>query len=195
MPKMKLPPEGPAEWNELGRKLITKTRIFELDSVKFRHPVRETERDFLVLRPPEWVNVLALTPDHQLVLVRQFRYGLKMFSLEIPGGMMDRGESALVAGQRELLEETGYQGCTAEILGAIAPNPAIQDNHCHIVLVRDAVPSGSIAWDPDEEIEIACLPVDEVLALARNGGITHSLVLSALFLFEPLWLKMKADHV
>ena len=97
---MKLPPEGPAEWNELGRKLITKTRIFELDSVKFRHPVRETERDFLVLRPPEWVNVLALTPDHQLVLVPQFRYGLKMFSLEIPGGMMDRWESALVAGQR-----------------------------------------------------------------------------------------------
>jgi ADP-ribose pyrophosphatase len=186
---------GPARWIELGRKLITKTRIFELDSVHFLHPGRETDRDFVVLRPPDWVNVLALTPDHQLVLVRQFRYGIKEFTLEIPGGMIDAGEPALVAGQRELLEETGYQGGRAELLGVIAPNPAIQANRCHIVLVQDAVPSGSIAWDTDEEIEVSCRPVDEVLALARNGGITHSLVLSALFLFEARWREMKAERI
>lgn len=192
---MKTPADGPAPWEELGRTTLAKTRIFDLDQVRFRHPVRETERDFVVMRPPNWVNVLALTPDDHLVLVRQFRYGTKAFALEIPGGIIDANEEPLVAGQRELLEETGYLGSHAELLGTIDPNPAIQDNRCHIVLVTDATPSGSVAWDQDEEIEVSCQPVEDVLGLARRGGITHSLVLSALFLFEARWRQMKAHRV
>ncbi|TAG33807.1 MAG: NUDIX hydrolase, partial [Verrucomicrobia bacterium] len=43
------------------------------------------------------------------------------------------------------------------------------------------------SWDPDEEIETVAVPVAEVYARARAGGITHSLVLDALLFFEPIW--------
>ena len=145
------------------------------------------ERDFIIIDPPDWVNVIALTPDDQIVLVTQFRYGVNALSLEIPGGMMEAGEAPVVAGIRELQEETGYTGAPAKILGSVQPNPAIQSNRCHFLLVENARRTAALAWDHDEEIEICTLPVEQVLALARSGGITHSLVLNALFLFEPLW--------
>ena len=186
-------PGHPARWQKLGRTLLAQTRVFDLQSVHYRHPQRGTERDFVVANPPDWVNVIALTPDHRLVLVRQFRFGVDDFALEIPGGVIDAGEDPLVAGPRELREETGFSGTAACLLGSVRPNPAILSNRCHVVLVERAVATDATAWDHDEEIEVLTLPVEEVLALARNGGITHSLVLNALFMFEPRWRAMQGD--
>jgi ADP-ribose pyrophosphatase len=184
---------GASRWEALEHKTLLKTRIFDVRSTRFRHPLRLVERDFIVIEPPDWVNVIALTPDLRIVLVRQFRYGVDAFSLEIPGGMIERGEEPALAGVRELREETGYTGAPARILGSVQPNPAIQSNRCHFLLVEQAVATMPIAWDHDEEIEVCLLPVDDVFALARNGGITHALVLNALFLFEPVWYKMKKN--
>ncbi|MEO5959252.1 MAG: NUDIX hydrolase, partial [Opitutaceae bacterium] len=93
----------------------------------------------------------------------------------------------VMAGLRELREETGYTGAPAKLLGSVHPNPAIQSNRCHLVFVDEAVKSHALEWDTDEEISVTVEPVDEVLALARSGGITHALVLNALLLFEPIW--------
>ncbi len=177
----------PSRWEKLGHQPVASTRVFDLHHVRYKHPRRGTERDFVVAHPPDWVNVIALTPDGHLVLVRQFRFGVDDFALEIPGGVIERGEDPLTAGPRELREETGYAGASARLLGTVRPNPAILSNHCHVVLVEGAVPAAATAWDHDEEIEILTRPVDEVLQLARGGGINHSLVLNALFLFEPHW--------
>jgi len=178
---------GPARWERLRQATQAKTRVFDVLGVTYRHPVRGTERDFVVMQSPDWVNVIALTPDDRLVLVRQFRYGINEFSLEIPGGVMEAGEDPLAAGLRELREETGFTGAPAKLLGSVHPNPAIQSNRCHFVFVEQAVQSHALEWDADEEIEITTLPVGEALALARSGGITHGLVLDALFMFEPVW--------
>lgn len=177
---------GPSRWDALGHTNLLRTRVFDVRSTRYRHPQRATERDFVIIDAPEWVNVIAVTPDEKIVMVRQFRYGLDAFSLEIPGGVVERGEAPLIAGVRELREETGYAGLPARLLGSVHPNPAIQSNRCHFLLVEQAVPTTSTAWDHDEEIEVSTLPVDEVFSLARTGGITHSLVLNALFLFQAL---------
>ena len=167
------------------------TRVFDVLGRRYRHPARSTEREFVVIHAPDWVNVVALTPDDHLVLVRQFRYGIDEFSLEIPGGVMDPGEDPVAAGLRELREETGFAGAPAKLLGSVHPNPAIQANRCHFVFVEGAVRSHDLEWDTDEEIQITLQPVEEVLALARSGGIVHSLVLNALMLFEPHWRARK----
>ncbi|MEY3774181.1 MAG: hypothetical protein RLZZ129_961 [Verrucomicrobiota bacterium] len=192
---MAQPSDQPARWQKLGEHSLAATRIFDLRSRRYRHAVRGTERDFFVLQAPEWVNVVALTPDHRLVLVRQFRFGVDDFALEIPGGMIDQGEDPVAAGRRELQEETGYTGTQARLLGVVHPNPAIQSNRCHVVLVEGAVRSAATDWDPDEEIAINALPVEEVYALARNGGITHGLVLNALMFFEPRWRELRGSGV
>ena len=183
---------GPARWEKLGEKLLASTRIFDLRSQQYHHPVRGTTRDFVVIDSRDWVNVVALTPDGKLVLVRQFRFGIDAFSLEVPGGIIESGEDPVVAGLRELQEETGYVGKAARLLGSVNPNPAIQNNRCHLVLVESAQPTAASAWDHDEEIEVSTAPVEEVFTWARTGRITHALVLNALWLFEPIWAELRA---
>lgn len=178
-------------WEKGTSRSLAATRIFDLRGVQFRHPVRGTEREFVVIDAPDWVNVLALTPDHRLVMVNQFRYGTDAFSWEIPGGVIDHGEDPVAAGVRELREETGYTGKSARLLGSVHPNPAIMNNRCHLVLVEDVVLAEALEWDTDEEIEVAAIPVDEAYAWAQSGRITHSLVLNALLLFAPVWAGMK----
>ena len=185
--RMSLESSEPLRWEKLSQKSQLRTRIFDVVGANYRHPARGTEREFIVIHPPDWVNVVALTPDDHLVLVRQFRYGIDEFSLEVPGGVMETGEDPVTAALRELREETGYTGAPAKLLGSVHPNPAIQSNRCHFVFVEAAVKSHAIEWDADEEIHVTTQPVAEVLALARGGGIVHSLVLNALMLFEPIW--------
>jgi ADP-ribose pyrophosphatase len=174
----------PARWERGGEQVLASTRILNLKSVHYRHPTRGMGRDYVVADAPDWVNVVAVTPERSIVLVRQFRFGANTFSLEIPGGVIEAGEEPLAAGLRELSEETGFGGGAARLLGSLHPNPAIMDNRCHFVLVEGAVPTSPMKWDPDEEIEVSTAPVEQVLAWARSGRITHSLTVAALMLFE-----------
>jgi len=184
---MKTNPGGPARWVKGEEHTLATTRIFELLSVHYRHPVRGTERDFVVIDSLDWVNVVALTPNGSIVLVRQFRFGTDDFSLEIPGGIVEPGEDPIAAGVRELREETGYAGRSARVLAVVNPNPAVQRNRCHLILVEGAVKDSAVEWDDDEEIAVGEAPVADVLAWARSGKITHSLVLCGLFHFEQWW--------
>ncbi len=178
---------GPSRWTKGGERVLATTRILKLLGARYRHPVRGTERDFVVIDAPDWVNVVALTPDGLIVLVSQFRFGTDDFSLEIPGGVVEPGEDPVAAGIRELREETGYEGRPVTVLAVVDPNPAVQRNRCHLILVEGAVKGNGVDWDADEEIAVTAAPVEDVLAWARAGKITHSLVLCALFHFEGWW--------
>lgn len=187
--------DHPQRWRRLGTRPVAHTRIFDVQGVQYQHPARSEPREFFVVHAPDWVNVVALTPAHELVLVRQFRYGIDAFSLEIPGGVIDPGEDPVAAGVRELREESGFVGTAARLLGSVHPNPAMQDNRCHLVLVEGARREAALDWDPDEELQTLTKPVDEVYALAETGGITHALVLDGLLLFAPVWARLKRGGV
>ena len=184
---------SPARWEKGRDRSLASTRVLDLREVRYRHPIRGTERDFIVINAPSWVVVVALTAEGRLVLVNQFRFGIDGFSVELPGGVMDPGEDPVAAGVRELGEETGFVGSRARLLGSVHPNPAIQSNCCHFVLVEQAARVNGTEWDQDEEIEITTLPVAEVFAGARSGLITHALALNALLLFEPHWTEVRTS--
>lgn len=139
-------------------------------------------RDFTIVESVDWVNVVALTPDGDFILVRQFRHGTREYTLEIPGGAIDMGDATPeAAARRELEEETGYVSSAIEPIGVVEPNPAFQTNRCHTFLARDALPEGRMKLDPGEEIEVVLASPGEVARMVRQGEIRHSLVIAALF--------------
>lgn len=182
----------PLPWTFLGGELHARCAVFDVMKRRYRHPERETEGDFYVLQSRDWVNVLPLTPAKEVVLVRQWRFGVEAASWEIPGGVMDENEEPIAAGLRELREETGYEAKSARLLGKARPNPAIQMNTCHFVLAENVAPTGGLAWDEHEELEVRLFSLDEVYAMAERGEIFHSLVIDALFYYYPEWLRHKS---
>ena len=178
-----------SHWETVSIEPHADARVFRVVRKHCRHPQRDVTTDFFVIDSVDWVNVIALTTDGQLVLVNQYRIGRERISLELPGGMMEPGEDPVAAGLRELQEETGFHGGTARLLATVDPNPAVQNNVCHFVFVDGVTRTGTLAWDEHEEIEVVTHPVDEVFAIAQAGGIKHSLTLNALFFFAPEWRR------
>ena len=97
----------PSSWDLQSEKLYANCRIFEVRERRFKRRSDGLEGDFYVLDTNDWVNVLAITPEQKIVLVRQFRFGSRENSLEPPGGVVEKGEDPIIAGIRELEEETG----------------------------------------------------------------------------------------
>ncbi len=163
---------------------------YSIFSIRYDHSISPDTgfaRDFTVLKCVDWVNVVALTPEGNFILVRQYRHGTREYTVEIPGGAVDgKDETPEEAARRELEEETGYLPGSFEPIGVVEPNPAFQTNRCHTFLARDAQPDGEMKLDPGEEIEVFLATPQEVASMVQKGEIRHSLVISALF-----WLKTK----
>jgi 8-oxo-dGTP pyrophosphatase MutT (NUDIX family) len=147
-------------------------------------PRTGAEGRYVVLECPDWVNVIALTDDRQVVLIRQYRHGVDRVVLEIPSGIVERDEEPLAAAQRELAEETGYTSERWTRLGAVYPNTAFQDNRCHHFLAEGARLTAQPALDPGEAISVELYPQENLRELIATGQIAQALVLSAVYWFE-----------
>ncbi len=156
-------------------------RVFALRTDRARSPRTDEEHDFFILESSAWVNVIPLTPRNEVVLIRQYRHGIRQITLEIPGGLVEEGDSPEQAAGRELLEETGYRAPELRSLGYVHPNPAIQNNRCYSFLALGVQPAGAQQQDEKEDIEVLLRPLAEIPALIRGGAITHALVLAAFY--------------
>ncbi|MFZ6184594.1 NUDIX hydrolase [Nannocystis pusilla] len=133
-----------------------------------------------LLRMPDWVMAVAIDGAGQFVLVRQYRFGIAADTVEPAGGLVDAGEPPERAALRELREETGYAGTTAEPLGFTHPNPVLQDNRCHFFLVRGVVRVGAPHPDAEEVVTPVVMGREAVEAGLREGRFAHALAELAL---------------
>jgi 8-oxo-dGTP pyrophosphatase MutT (NUDIX family) len=155
--------------------IVGRARFDTLTNPRTGEDMRRT-----VLEMPEWVNVVALTPERLVVLVRQYRFGTEQITTEIPGGLVDPDEVHGEAIRRELREEAGFTSERWTYLGCVEPNPAFQDNVCHHWLAEDARATHPQELDGGEDIGVLTLPLDEVRRRILAGEIRHALVLTAL---------------
>jgi 8-oxo-dGTP pyrophosphatase MutT (NUDIX family) len=176
----------PRPWRVLREEHIQHCRVFDVHVATMESPHTGAPHPFYRIESPAWVNVVALTPDDELVMVRQFRQGSRVVTLEIPGGLVDPGESPEAAAARELIEETGYRAGRLASLGSINPNPALFGNRCHMQVALDCVAAAAIQNSATEETQVELVPLVRLPELLRRGAIDHALVVAALYAFE-LW--------
>jgi 8-oxo-dGTP pyrophosphatase MutT (NUDIX family) len=166
----------------LGSRAVADHRILRVRYDHYRFEPSGRQQDFVVLEMPSWVNVVPMTDDGQVVLIRQYRHGIREVTLEIPGGVVESNESPETAAARELREETGYVAERIRSLGRVLPNPAIQDNFCHLFVAEGCRGVDEPQPDPFESIEVAIFPRETIPALVRRGEITQAMVIAALAL-------------
>lgn len=155
-------------------------KVFTIRKDVLRSPGTGVRHPFFVLDSQDWVNVVAITKENQIVLVRQYRAGSATVTLEIPGGGVEKKDrSPLVAARRELREETGYVARLWKKLGVVQPNPAILSNVCTTYLATDCTRAGNPAPDGAEELSVELHRASSIDTLVRSGRIRHALVLAA----------------
>jgi len=177
--------QAPQRWDLLEDKLIHGCRVWDLRTRRYRHPEDGKEGDFYYINSRDWAVVVARTVDGKIILVRQFRWGSDELSWELPGGIVDEGEDPVEAGLRELREESGYIAESGQLIGQCRPNPAILNNHCHIIFAEGCrLSEEGTSWDEHEEMEVCALPEATVLEWARSGRIGHALALNGLFFYQ-----------
>jgi ADP-ribose pyrophosphatase len=177
-------------WRQISSRPLADFRVFSVREERMLSPRTGLERDFFVIDSTNWVNVIALTPEKQIVLVEQYRHGSCTVELEIPGGIIDpTDKSPEEAACRELVEETGYEGEGPVRVGHVFPNPAIMSNHCYTVLLRHCRYVRPVHFDEGEDLATRLVPMEQVGDLVAAGTIKHSLVVAALYHFDLWWRK------
>lgn len=175
-------------WRRVRSENVSDCHIFQLRRDYSVSSTGSDEHTFVCLECPDWVNIIPLTVDTQVLLIEQYRHGIEEITLEIPGGMVDEGESPQMAAVCELLEETGYAPREVIALGKSRPNPAIQNNWVHHFLALDIEFKQEPEFDSTEHAVIRFVPLEEISLLIQTEAITHSLVVAG---FHRLSLRQQ----
>lgn len=175
------------KWQILDSVEIFKNRFFRLRSDRCLLPDGREMPDYYVMEFTHWVNIIPVTHDGQIVLIKQYRHGSGEVCIEVPGGAIDPGskEDPKVAALRELKEETGYVPEDLRLVGKHRPNPANQNNYMYTYIGLGCQKLAEQELDPFEDIEVMTVSVAETLQMVFDGKITHSIILASLFQVLP----------
>jgi 8-oxo-dGTP pyrophosphatase MutT (NUDIX family) len=175
MPNPKLP-DDPGPWKVLTREYLAKKPWYTVRVDRVELPNGTVIPEYWINEYPPWVNVVALTENDEVVLIRQYRHGIEGVHYELPAGTTDPGDTSLEeAARRELHEETGYGGGHWSLLAELSANPALQNNLTYTYLAEGVTRLGAAAPEESEEITVHLTPLAEVEALIENGGFVQAL--------------------
>jgi ADP-ribose pyrophosphatase len=160
-------------------------RIFQTKTLDVTDPRDGKPFVRTIIETNDYANVLAVTPRDEVVLVRQFRFGIWANSLELPGGVIEKGEAAIDGVVRELEEETGYRAAKVSLLGVAHNNPAVFNNQVHCFLAEGCELKTGGSPDDGEDLQVVLVPRSALRGLVKRGEITHTHTLTAL-LFDSL---------
>ncbi|EQC44993.1 NUDIX domain protein [Bacteriovorax sp. BSW11_IV] len=172
------------KWKDIEVKEVLKATVFRYFQKRRQNADGTKEFTFDVLQCPNWVNVVATDTDGHFVMVKQFRHGTAEFSFEFPAGVIHSGEDPMLAGMRELREETGMTSNQWTYLGEMNVNPAFMTNKCYFYHAKNCIKTHDQELDPLEEIEVHAMSAKTLHTAIQNHSVNHSLVTCGLYLLE-----------
>lgn len=156
-------------WKEQGRKEVFRKYGRRIEQVDFKLP-DGTISDFYIKAEGQVCAALALTDKNEVLLVKEYRPGPMQILLEIPGGVVEKGEDPDDAVARELLEETGYKGSICKVAVCLDDAYSTQVRHCYVVTgcrkVAEPVQSST------EEVEVVKMSIEHFRKHLRSGQLT-----------------------
>jgi 8-oxo-dGTP pyrophosphatase MutT (NUDIX family) len=168
--------DDPRPWKVLSREYLARKLWYTVRVDRVELPNGTVIPEYWVNEYPPWVNVVALTDDDQVVLIRQYRHGIAQVHWEIPAGTTDPEDTSLeVAARRELLEETGYGGGRWSPLMTLSANPALQNNLTHTFLAEGVTRQGSANPEDSEDIRVHLVPLADIESIIDQGGFLQAL--------------------
>ncbi|MEW5910172.1 MAG: NUDIX hydrolase [Thermodesulfobacteriota bacterium] len=172
-------------WKIIKREYPCTFKVLRVQEKIVENPRTGQRMEVQAILTPNWVMVLPLTSDNEVVMVRQYRHGIEDFCLELPGGLVDDDEaSPILSAQRELIEETGYDARKFHPLGWSYPQPAILNNRGYFYLAQDVFWVKSPDLDEGEDIQIVTIPMKDIDQKIKEKEIVHGMVLLAFFLYK-----------
>ena len=178
-----------SRWKILSSKELFQTGFFKIREDRCQLPDGRVMPKYYVMQFPDWVNIVPVTSEGKVVLVRQYRHGAEREFLEVPGGSTHPGvaEDPLRAAERELIEETGFKSTDWFSCGSHFPNPSLQANRMHTYLALNCKKVAEPNLDPFEDLTVELLSLQDVYDLWLRGEFSHSIISASLALaLKPL---------
>jgi ADP-ribose pyrophosphatase len=173
-------------WTLLSPRQIADYHILHIREDRYRFEPTQQEANFVVCDSRDWALVIPITPDGQVVLIRQYRHGVRQVVLAVPGGVLDPGETPEASAARELREETGYEAASIRLVGKMMPNPAINSAHVHILVADGCRKVGDPQPDPFERIDVVLRPSIDIPGMISSGELSHGLLIAAFAMAEMI---------
>lgn len=168
-------------WKILDETTVIKDSWIDMRASTCQLPGGMVIAPFYVNHLPDFAVVVAVTTEHRVIMVRQYRHGVEKVLLELPAGCIEAGEDPKDGAARELLEETGYKAGSLEFLFKIAPNASNCTNYAQCYLARNVFPAAPQNLDETEALEVVELEGEEVKRLLREGGVEQAVHVAALY--------------
>jgi len=171
------------DWKIIKTETAIDLKLFKAHFTHFQNPRNQKVERMIILEGGHSANVVAVTPNNDLLFVRQFRVGIREETLELPGGIIDPGENADQAVRRELEEETGYLAREWVPLGKVPSNPVFMDGYIHHYAALQVTATGTIRLDDGEAIVPELISMEQTKKMLKEGLFQHPHTISALVLF------------
>lgn len=177
-----------SHWKVLETKELFTSGLFKLTSERCELPDGRIMPRYFVMHFTDWVNILPVTKEGQVVLVEQYRQASQSMHLELPGGAIDSRDASgpAEAARREMLEETGYDAKEVISVASHYPNPALQRNQMHTFVAFDCEKVQDQDLDEFEDLKVRLCSIEQLEQHLYQGDIDHSIMMASILRAMPI---------